>query len=58
MICCFLCTLEAVEKFTGNKRSYEALNVTENKVREAREFGNEGLIRIWSNGRNESEKRK
>ena len=57
-----LCTLEAVEKFTGNKRSYEALNVTENKTRqslewEAREFGNEGLIRVWSNGRNESEKR-
>ena len=32
-----LCTLEAVEKFTGNKRSYEALNVTENKTRQSLE---------------------
>ena len=32
-----LCTLEAVKKFTGNKRSYEALNVTENKTRQSLE---------------------
>ena len=28
----FLCTLEAVGKFTGNKRSYEAFSVTENRT--------------------------
>ena len=59
---CFLCTLEAVEKLTGNRRSYEAFNVTENKTRESLEwevweFGNENLMRVWSNQRNESEKR-
>ena len=62
MICCFLCTTEAVERFTGNRRSYEALNVTENKTRESLEwevweFGNESFMRAWSNGRNEGEKR-
>ena len=36
MICCFLCTLEAVERFTGNRRSHEAFKVTENKT-----------LRIW-----------
>ena len=56
MISCFLCTLEAVEKFTGNRRSYEAFNVTENKTCESLEwevweFGNErfgqmGEIRV------------
>ena len=49
MISCFLCTLEAVEKFTGNRRSYEAFNVTENKTWESLEwevweFGND---RVW-----------
>ena len=62
MTCFFLCTLEAVEKLTGNRRSYEAFNVTENKTRESLEwevweFGNENLMRVWSNQRNESEKR-
>ena len=61
MICCFLCTPEAVEKFTGNKQSYEALN-TENKTWESLEwevweFGNESLMRVWSNGKNENEKK-
>ena len=27
----FLCTLETVEEFTGNRRSYEAFNITEKK---------------------------
>ena len=62
MICCFLCTTEAVDKFTGNRWSYEAFNVTKNKTWESLEwevwgFGNESLMRVWSNGRNESEKR-
>ena len=40
----------------------EAVNVTENKTWESLkwkcwEFGNESLMRVWSNGRNESEKR-
>ena len=40
----------------------EAFNVTENKTWESfkwevLEFGNESLMRVWSNGRNESEKR-
>ena len=36
MICCFVCTLEAVEKFTGKRWSHEAFKVTENKT-----------LRIW-----------
>ena len=61
MICCFLCTLEAVENLTGNRQSQEAFNVTEIKTWESSkwegwEFGNEGLMRVWSNQRNESEK--
>ena len=63
MIFCFLCTLEAVEKFTGIRRSNEAFNVTENKTWESSkwevsEFGNESLIRAWSNQRTESEKKR
>ena len=63
MICCFLCILGAVEKFTGIRRSNEAFNVTESKTWESSkwevwEFGNESLMRAWSNQRNESEKRK
>ena len=62
MIRCFLCTLEAVGKFTGNRRTYEAFNVIENKTWESLEwevweFGNESLMRVWSNGRNQYEKR-
>ena len=52
MMCCFLCTLETFENFTGNRRSQEAFNVTENKTWESLEwevweFGNEILeIRV------------
>ena len=47
---------------TGIRRSNEAFNVTENKIWESSrsevwEFGNESLMRAWSNQRNESEKR-
>ena len=56
------CTLGAAEKFTGNRRSYEAFDVTENKTWESLEwevweFENESLMRVWSNGRNQREKR-
>ena len=62
MISCFLSTLEAVEEFTGNRRSYEAFDITENKTWEnlqweVKEFGNESLMRVSSNGRNQSENR-
>ena len=60
MICCILCTLEAVVKFSGNRRSCEAFNVTktwESLEWEVWEFCNEGLIWVWSNQRNESEER-
>ena len=43
MIFCLLCALEAVVEFTGNRRSYKAFNITENKTEK---FGIEGL-RIW-----------
>ena len=62
MTYCFLCTLEAVEKFTGKRGNYKAFNVTENKAWDSLEwevwkFGNESLMRVWSNERNKSEKR-
>ena len=56
------CTLGRAEKFTGKRRSYEAFDDTENKTWESLEwevweFENESLMRVWSNGRNQREKR-
>ena len=58
----FLCTLETVEEFTGNRRSYEAFNITEKKSWgnlewKVWELGNESLMRVWSYGRSQIENR-
>ena len=70
MISCFLCTLEAVEKFTGNRRSYEALlKIRHEKVWKEKfenlemrvwwEFGQIGEIRVKiENERKEMRKKK
>ena len=59
-ICCFLWSSREVY---WNQTKQRAFNVTEKKTWESLkwevwEFGNESLMRAWSNQRNESEKRK